>query len=82
MGWMFALAEQAARRYGVRELSMVRTTAHAISDVLDDLSARATRERDAVTYGALQLVRQHLPESAARQPVPDLSGQAPFRPSD
>ena len=53
-----------------------------VSDVLDDLRARAADERDAVVYGALQLVRQHLPEAAARQPVPDLSGQAPFRPSD
>ncbi|HEY4243687.1 MAG TPA: hypothetical protein VGM88_27935 [Kofleriaceae bacterium] len=43
MGWMFALAEQAARRYGVRALSMVRTTAHAISDVLDEVLAHSQR---------------------------------------
>jgi hypothetical protein len=43
MGWMFALAEQAARRYGVRALSMVRTTAHAISEVLDEVLAHSQR---------------------------------------
>ncbi len=53
-----------------------------ITQVLDDLSARATAERDAVVYGALQVVRQHLPEAAARQAVPDMTGTAPFRASD
>jgi hypothetical protein len=43
MGWMFALAEQAARRYGVRALSMVRTVAHAISELLDEVLARTQR---------------------------------------
>jgi hypothetical protein len=43
MGWMFALAEQAARRYGARALSMVRTTAHAIAEVLDEVLARSQR---------------------------------------
>jgi len=43
MGWMFALAEQAAGRYGMRALSMVRTTAHAISEVLDEVLARSQR---------------------------------------
>ncbi len=43
MGWMFALAEQAARRYGQRALSMVRMTAHAIGDVLDEVLARSQR---------------------------------------
>ena len=43
MGWMFALAEQAARRYGVRALSMVRTTAHAIGEVLDEVLANTQR---------------------------------------
>ena len=40
-----------------------------VSDVLDDLTARAVREQDADVYGALQVVRQHLPDSAARQPA-------------
>ncbi len=43
IGWMFALAEQAARRYGVRALSMVRTTTHAISEVLDEVLAQTHR---------------------------------------
>ncbi len=43
MGWMFALAEQAAHRYGLRALSMVRTTVHAISEVLDEVLARSQR---------------------------------------
>ena len=53
-----------------------------ITDVLNELTARATQERDAVVYGALQVVRQHLPTAAASQPVPDVTGQPPFRPSD
>jgi hypothetical protein len=43
MGWMFALAEQAARRYGARALAMVRTTAHAIAEVLDEVLANTQR---------------------------------------
>jgi hypothetical protein len=43
MGWMFALAEQAAQRYGVRALSMVRTVAHAIGELLDEVLARTQR---------------------------------------
>ncbi len=43
MGWMFALAEQAARRYGARALAMVRTTARAIAEVLDEVLARTQR---------------------------------------
>jgi len=43
MGWMFALAEHAARRYGARALAMVRSAAHAITDILDDVLARTQR---------------------------------------
>jgi hypothetical protein len=43
MGWMFALAEQAARRYGARALAMVRTTARAIAEVLDEVLAHTQR---------------------------------------
>ena len=56
MGWMFALAEQAARRFGQRALSMVRTTAHAIAEILDEVLARTQRnlgiELNGVTYTA------------------------------
>jgi hypothetical protein len=43
MGWMFALAEQAAHRYGPRALSMVRSMARAISEILDEVLARSQR---------------------------------------
>jgi hypothetical protein len=43
MGLMFALAERAAGRYGTRALSMVRTTAHAIAEILDEVLARSQR---------------------------------------
>ncbi len=43
MGWMFAIAEQAARRYGMRALAMVRTTANAIGEILDEVLARTQR---------------------------------------
>ena len=43
MGWMFALAEQAAKRYGARALALVRTTARAISEILDEVLARTQR---------------------------------------
>lgn len=43
MGWMFALAERAAHRYGSRALSMVRATAHAIAEILDEVLAKAQR---------------------------------------
>jgi len=40
MGWFFAQAEQVARRYGDRALAIVRTTAQAIADLVDDILAR------------------------------------------
>ena len=54
MGWMFALAESAAHRYGARALSMVRTTARAIADVLDEVLARAQRNI-ALEIGGMRL---------------------------
>ena len=54
MGWMFALAEQAARRYGARALSMVRTTAHAIAEVLDEVLA-TTQRNLALEIGGIRL---------------------------
>ena len=53
-----------------------------ITNVLDDLRDRAVQERDAVAYAAIGQVLLHLPTAAASQPVPDVSGQAPFRASD
>ncbi len=53
-----------------------------VQDVLADLQERAIAENDAVVYAALQVVQRHLPGAVARQPVPDVSGLAPFRPGD
>lgn len=56
MGLMFALAERAARKFGRRAIAMVRTVAHAISDVLDEVLARTQRnlslEIGGTTYSA------------------------------
>jgi hypothetical protein len=56
MGLMFALAERAARRFGRRAIAMVRTVAHAVSDVLDEVLARTQRnlslEIGGTTYSA------------------------------
>jgi hypothetical protein len=43
MALMFALAERAARQFGRRAIAMVRTVAHAVSDVLDEVLARTQR---------------------------------------
>ncbi len=43
LGWFFAQAEQVARAYGTRALTIVRTTAAAISDLVDDVLARHQR---------------------------------------
>jgi hypothetical protein len=56
MALMFALAERAARRFGRRAIAMVRTVAHAVSDVLDEVLARTQRnlslEIGGTTYSA------------------------------
>lgn len=41
IGWMFALAEKVARKYGTRAMNIVRTTAQAIADIADEALARA-----------------------------------------
>ena len=43
IGWMFALAEQAARRMGSRAIAMVRTTAQAIADLAEEMIATQPR---------------------------------------
>ena len=43
IGWMFALAERAAKRWGSRAIAMVRTTAQAIADVAEEVMARTHR---------------------------------------
>lgn len=43
IGWMLALAEKVARKYGPRALQIVRTTAQAIADLADEAEARSRR---------------------------------------
>ena len=43
VGWMLALAEKVARRYGARAVNIVRTTAQAIADLADEALARSQR---------------------------------------
>jgi len=43
LGWYFAQAETAARTYGARALTIVRTTAAALTDLIDDILARQQR---------------------------------------
>jgi hypothetical protein len=43
IGWFFATAESVAHGYGLRALTIVRTTARAISDLVDDILARRQR---------------------------------------
>jgi hypothetical protein len=43
LGWFFAQAEAVARKYGARALTIVRTTAAAIADLIDDIVARYQR---------------------------------------
>jgi hypothetical protein len=43
MGFLFALAERAAQRYGSRAIAIVRTTARAVADLLDAVLAQGNR---------------------------------------
>jgi hypothetical protein len=45
LGWFFSLAEQVARGYGARALDIVRTTALAISELIDDILAEQQSEQ-------------------------------------
>ncbi len=54
IGWMFALAERTARRYGARAMAIVRTTARAIADLLDEALARQQRNL-ALEAGGMRL---------------------------
>jgi hypothetical protein len=54
IGWMFALAERAARRWGARAIVLVRTTAQAIADLADEVLARGQRNL-ALEVGGMRL---------------------------
>lgn len=43
IAWLLGLAEHVARTYGPRALAIVRSTAHAIADLADEVLARALR---------------------------------------
>lgn len=54
MGWLLALAERAARKYGTRALAIVRTTAQAIADLVEEAIARSQRNV-ALEVGGMRL---------------------------
>ncbi|MBX3156773.1 MAG: hypothetical protein KF773_12275 [Deltaproteobacteria bacterium] len=64
IGWLLALAEKVARRYGARAISIVRTTAQAIADLAEEALARSQRNL------ALEVGRTRL------EPAPWMSGLA------
>ncbi|MCE9576286.1 MAG: hypothetical protein K8W52_24265 [Deltaproteobacteria bacterium] len=47
IGWVLALAERVAKKYGARAIAIVRSTAQAIADLADDAIARSRQERNA-----------------------------------
>jgi len=53
LGWFFAQAEGVARSYGTRALMIVRTTATAIADLVDDILARHQRNLS-LEFGGLR----------------------------
>lgn len=54
IGWMLALAERVARKYGQQALAIVRHTAMAIAEVADEALARAQRNV-ALEIGGMRL---------------------------
>lgn len=51
IGWTLAQAEQTARSYGGRALSIVRTTARAVSDLIDDVLAERQQRARNLSFG-------------------------------
>lgn len=64
IGWMLALAEKMARRYGPRAVRIVRTTAQAIADLADEALVRSQRNLS-LEIGGMKL-----------EPAPWMSGLA------
>jgi hypothetical protein len=65
LGWFFAQAEAAARAYGMRALTIVRTTAAAISDLVDDVLARYQRNLSFELGGSHYTVPSWLSDAAS-----------------
>jgi hypothetical protein len=55
VGWMLAMAEKAARKFGPRALAVVRTTAQAIADLADEAIARSQMRNVALEIGGFRL---------------------------
>ena len=56
IGWLLALAERVARKYGPRAIGIVRTTAQAIADLADEVLARTEHQRNlSLEIGGLKL---------------------------
>lgn len=55
IGWMLALAEKVARRFGTRAIKIVRTTAQAIADLADEAIARAQQRNLSLEIGGYKL---------------------------
>jgi hypothetical protein len=54
IAWLLSLAERAAQRYGRRALAIVRSTAQAIADLIDEALARTSRNL-ALEIGGVKL---------------------------
>ncbi len=55
IGWLLALAERVAKRYGARALAIVRHTALAIAEIVDEALTRSRRNL-ALEIGGLKLM--------------------------
>lgn len=51
IAWLFALAGKDVQRYGARALDIVRATATAVSDLVDEITARRRQRNLALTIG-------------------------------
>jgi hypothetical protein len=63
LGWMFAVASEQARRYGVRALGIVQSAAQAIADLIEDINARRAPRN--VSFSSL-----YIPIGGGRQAWP------------
>lgn len=67
IGWMLALAEKVARKYGQRAIRIVRTTAQAIADLADEALARVHTRNLSLEIGGMKF-----------EPTPWMSALARF----
>ncbi len=55
VGWMLALAEKAAHRFGPRAIAIVRTTAQAVADLADEAIARTQQRNLSLEIGGMKI---------------------------